>query len=202
MNITELEKHITLLEDIQAIQDLQQMYGYYMDTHRREEIVRLWSDNAESLELESVGLFLGKKGVERFFLKNDLLKGDEKEVPNWVNILILMSQPVITVAPDGRTAKGRWNTWLAEAMLVAGAPHQQWLQGYYENEYVKENGRWLFKKLHWNVTVYTSFEAGWLKVPLLGRLDRDDADAPAPHFFPYPSGYHLPYSFAHPVTGG
>jgi hypothetical protein len=201
MNIAELEKHITLLEDIQAIEDLQQMYGYYMDTHQREQIVTLWSDNAESFELESVGLFLGKKGVEQFFLKNDLLKGDEAEVPNWINILIMMSQPVITVAPDGKTAKGRWNTWLAEAMPVEGIRRQQWVQGYYENEYVKENGKWLFKKLHWNVTIFTSFEAGWLKVPLLGRLDRDDADAPAPHFFPYPSGYRLPYSFAHPITG-
>lgn len=201
MNLQELEKHITLLEDIQAIEDLQKTYGYYMDTHQREQIVTLWSDDADSFELESVGLFLGKKGVKQFFLENDLLKGNEAVVPSWINILIMMFQPVITVAPDGRTAKGRWNTWLAEAMPVGGIPRQQWVQGYYENEYVKENGKWLFKKLHWNVTVFTSFEAGWLKVPLLGRLDRPDADAPAPHFHPYPSGYHLPYHYPHPITG-
>jgi hypothetical protein len=201
MNLQELEKHITLLEDIQAIEDLQKTYGYYMDTHQREQIVTLWSDDADSFELESVGLFLGKKGVKQFFLENDLLKGNEMVVPSWINILIMMFQPAITVAPDGRTAKGRWNTWLAEAMPVGGIPRQQWVQGYYENEYVKENGKWLFKKLHWNVTIFTSFEAGWLKVPLLGLLTRPDADAPAPHFHPYPSGYHVPYSFTHPITG-
>jgi len=201
MNLTELEKQIVLMEDIQAIEDLQKTYGYYMDTHQREQVVSLFSDDTESLEIESVGLFLGKKGVKQFFLENDLLKGDEATVPNWINILIMMFQDVIDVAPDGKTAKGRWNTWLAEAMPVEGIPRQQWVQGYYENEYVKENGRWLFTKLHWNVTVFTSFEAGWLKVPLLGRLDRPDADAPAPHFHPYPSGYHLPYHFNHPVTG-
>jgi hypothetical protein len=201
MNLQELEKRVILMEDMQAIEDLQKMYGYYMDTHQREQVVSLFSEDAESLELESVGLFLGKKGIRQFFLENDLLKGDETTVPNWINILIMMFQDVIDIDADGKTAKGRWNTWLAEAMVVGGIPRQQWVQGYYENEYVKENGKWLFKKLHWNVTFFTSFEAGWLKVPLLGLLNRPDADAPAPHFHPYPSGYHLPYHYAHPITG-
>lgn len=201
MNLAELEKRLVLMEDIQAIEDVQKMYGYYMDTHQREQVVSLFSEDTESLEIESVGLFLGKKGVRQFFLENDLLKGNETTIPPWINILIMMFQDVIDIAPDGKTAKGRWNTWLAEAMPVGGIPRQQWVQGYYENEYVKENRKWLFKKLHWNVTVFTSFEAGWLKVPLLGLLNRPDADAPAPHFHPYPSGYHLPYHFPHPITG-
>jgi hypothetical protein len=201
MNLSEMEKQLILMEDIQAIEDVQKMYGYFMDTHQREQVVSLFSEDTESLEIESVGLFLGKKGVRQFFLENDLLKGNETAVPNWINILIMMFQDVIDVAPDGKMAKGRWNTWLAEAMPVEGIPRQQWCQGYYENEYVKENGQWLFKKLHWNVTVFTSFEEGWLKVPLLGLLNRPDADAPAPHFHPYPSGYHLPYHFRHPITG-
>jgi len=201
MNLTELEKQVVLMEDMQAIADLQKMYGYYMDTHQREQVVSLFSDDTESIEIESTGLFLGKAGVKRFFLDNDLLQPGEKAVPAWINILIMMFQDVIDVAPDGKTAKGRWNTWLAEAMPVGGIPRQQWVQGYYENEYIKENGKWLFKKLHWNVTVFTSFEAGWLKVPLLGLLNRPDADAPAPHFHPYPSGYHLPYHYPHPITG-
>jgi len=201
MNLTELEKRVVLMEDIQAIADLQKMYGYYMDTHQREQVVSLFSEETESIEIESTGLFLGKAGVKRFFLDNDLLQPGEKTVPAWINILIMMFQDVIDVAPDGKTAKGRWNTWLAEAMPVEGIPRQQWVQGYYENEYVKENGKWLFKKLYWNVTFFTSFEAGWLKVPLLGLLNRPDADAPAPHFHPYPSGYHLPYHYPHPITG-
>ena len=201
MNLAELEKRVVLMEDMQAIADLQKMYGYYMDTHQREQVVSLFSDDTESIEIESTGLFLGKAGVKKFFLDNDLLQPGEKTVPAWINILIMMDQDVIDVDADGKTAKGRWNTWLAEAMLVGGIPRQQWVQGYYENEYVKKNGKWLFKKLHWNVTVFTSFEAGWLNVPLLGLLNRPDADAPAPHFHPYPSGYHLPYHYPHPITG-
>lgn len=201
MNLEELEKEITRLEDIQAIEDLQMKYGYYMDSHNRSEVYDLYSDETESVEIESTGLFKGKEGVRKFFMDNDLLEKGQTDVPNWINILILMSMDVIKIDPSGKTATGRWNTWLAEAMIVGGIPRQQWVEGYYENEYIKENGVWRFKKLHWNVTFFTSFESGWLKIPLLGRLDRPDADEPAPHFSPYPSGYHLPYSFKHPITG-
>ena len=110
--------------------------------------------------------------MKKFFLDNDLLEPGQTETPGWINILILMDGAVIDVDPSGVTAKGRWTTWLAEAMIVGGIPRQQWVHGYYENEYVKEDGKWLFKKLHWNVTFFTSFERGWLKVPLLGMLNR------------------------------
>jgi hypothetical protein len=200
MNLEELEREVTRLEDIQAIEDLQQMYGYYMDSHHREEVVDLFSEETESIEIESVGLFKGKEGVKKFFLDNDLIDKGVTVVPGWIHILILMSQDVIDIDPSGQTAKGRWNTWLAEAMTVGGIPRQQWVQGYYENEYIKENGKWKFKKLHWNVTFFTSFEAGWLRIPLLGLLNREDADESAPHFHPYPSGYRLPYHFSHPIT--
>lgn len=201
MDLIALEKEVTHLEDIQAIKDLQHKYGYYMDSHHRQEVVELFSEETESFELESVGLFKGIEGVKRFYLDDDLLDEVTKALPQFIHIRILMANPVINVNPDGRTANGRWSTWLAEAMSVGGIPRQQWVHGYYENEFVKEDDIWLFKKFHWNVTFFTSYEAGWIKIPLLGILFRDDADEWAPHFHPYPSGYQLPYHFNHPVTG-
>ena len=200
MDLEALEKEVIHLEDIQAIKDLQQKYGYYMDSHHREEVVDLFSDDTESFELESVGLFLGKEGVKRFYLDDDLVDKVTKALPQYIHIRILMTGGVINVNPDGVTANGRWSTWLAEAMSVGGIPRQQWVHGYYENEFIKEDGIWLFKKFHWNVTFFTSFEAGWVKIPLLGILFREDADSWAPHFHPYPSGYQLPYHFKNPVT--
>jgi hypothetical protein len=103
MDLEELEREVTRLEDLQAIEDLQQMYGYYMDSHHREEVVDLFSDETESIEIESVGLFLGKEGVKRFFGDNDLLQEGETKVPGWINILITMSQDVIDIDPSGGT---------------------------------------------------------------------------------------------------
>jgi hypothetical protein len=76
--------------------------------------------------------------------------------------------------------------------------------GIYENEYIKENGKWYFKKLHRNNTFWTPYEDSWLKTPLLGNMDEHPTikpDAPPTAFHPYPSGFHLPYSFKHPITG-
>ena len=48
-----------------------------------------------------------------------------------------MLQPVVTRAPDGKTAKGRFRVL---AMLGSYGGAAVWAGGLYENEYVLENG--------------------------------------------------------------
>lgn len=209
MDLEELEKHVTLMEDIQEIENLQRIYGYYFETQRLHEIVDLFSDNAESVEITDHGLFKGKDGVRKMFLEWMGGGGSRPPPPSGGGmgggiVCIFQMQGVISVAPDGRTAKGRWNCFDFEARPWNGLMRNYWLHGYYENEYIKENGKWLFTKLHWNNTFWTPYEDGWLKTPLLGTMSEHPtikADAPPTAFHPYPSGFHLHYSFQHPVTG-
>ena len=91
MTLEELEKKVIRLEDIQAIEDLQKKYGYYMDSHHREEVASLFSEDTESIEIESTGLFIGKEGVKKFFLDNDLDPENTGDVESWINILITSS---------------------------------------------------------------------------------------------------------------
>lgn len=206
MNLEELENKVILMEDIQAIENLQRMYGYYFDTQQHAKIVDLFSENTVSVEIESHGQFLGKDGVKRMFWQ---ATGSRPGSPPpqrrrpfiGVATVIMQLGGVVNVNPDGKTATGRWQTWLAESFPFGGRLGQYWLQGYYENEYVKENGKWLFSKLFWNTTFYTRFETGWMVQPLVGFLPRNDQDNPPTAFFPYPSGYKFPYSFRHPITG-
>jgi len=208
--LEELEKRVQMMEDIQEIEDLQRKYGYYFETQRLQDIVDLFSDeHTESVEITDHGLFKGKEGVKRFFL--GWLGGNrpsqlQQNIPPATGgiVCIFQWQGVISISPDGRTAKGRWNCFDLEARPWAGVMRHYWLHGYYENEYIKENRKWYFKKLHWNNTFWTPYEDGWLKTPLLGNMNEHPtikADAPPTAFHPYPSGYHLPYSFKHPVTG-
>jgi hypothetical protein len=203
MNLEELEKQVTLMEDIQEIENLQRMYGYYFDLQRWQDIVDLFSDNAESVEIVDHGLFKGKEGVRKMYYDWIGRGGQPNPFPPWVQFVIVQIGGVVSVSPDGKTAQGRWQTWLAEAKPYGAFPRQEWLHGYYENRYVKENGKWLFSKLHWNQTICTPFEDGWLKTPLMGLMNRHPTvkpDAPATAFHPYPSGYHLPYHYEHPIT--
>jgi hypothetical protein len=197
------------MEDILEIENLQRKYGYYFETQRLHDIVDLFSEeNTESVEITDHGLFKGKKGVRKQFLEWIGGGGQQPRPSSGAMgggiVCIFQWQGVVTVAPDGKTAKGRWNCLDLEARPWNGLMRNYWLQGYYENEYIKENGKWFFTKLHWNDTFWTPYEDGWLKTPLLGRMNEHPtikADAPPTAFHPYPSGYHVPYSFPHPVTG-
>jgi hypothetical protein len=209
MTLEELEAEVTRLEDIHEIENLERIYGYYFDTRRMQEIVDLFSEDTESVEIESHGQFLGKEGVRKMYLqavgggqaRQGQAAASRPRAAGGGGTVIIQIGGVITLAPDGKTAKGRWHTWLAESFPFAGVMGQYWLHGYYENEFVKENGKWLFKKLFWNTTFYTRFETGWLVQPIVGFLPMPNFDNPPTAFYPYPSGYHFPYSFPHPITG-
>lgn len=196
MNLAELEKQVTLLEDVQEIENLQKIYGYYFDTAMYREVIGLFSDNTESVEITDHGVFKGKAAVVKMYSGMVDMKR-----PGWMFFEVMQSQGVITVDPDGKTATGRWYTPSFECRPFGGTKIQTWQFGVYHNEYIKENGHWYFKKLHWNLTYWTSFERGFLKVPLLSNVPFSNADAPPTAFHPYPSGYHVPYPFKHPVTG-
>jgi hypothetical protein len=201
MNIEELEKQVQLQEDILEIENLQKIYAYYFDNHMWAEIVDLFSDNTESVEIVDHGVLYGKKGVEKIYL-NIIGAKDREPRPPWVAFIIMQIGSVIDVAPDGKTAEGRWQTWLCESKNYGAYPRQEWLHGYYENKYIKENGKWLFSKLHWNNTFCSPFEDGWLNLPLMGWMPLPDADAPSTAFHPYPNHLNnVPYHYRHPVTG-
>jgi hypothetical protein len=153
VNIAELEKQVILMEDIQEIENLQRRYGYYFDTCNFQAIVDLFSDSADSADLESFGLFRGKEGIRRLYW-NDIGRGGRPRDPSesWISTVVIQIGGVVNLDPRGVAARGRWQTWLAETFLYGGVPRQYWVHGYYENEYVKERGKWFFKKLFWNVT--------------------------------------------------
>lgn len=62
-----LEDKLAAVEDIQQIEKLQRAYGYYLDNRLFDQVVDLFSENTESLEISDSGVYLGKAGVSRFF---------------------------------------------------------------------------------------------------------------------------------------
>ena len=203
MNINELEKQVQLQEDILEIEHLQRIYGYYFDSHMWAEIVDLFSEeHSESVEIADHGVFYGKKGIRRIYWDMFAGGGKPKDWPAWMQFIVMQIGGVVDISPDGTQAEGRWQTWLCEAKYAGAFPRAEWLHGYYENRYIKENGKWLFTKLHWNNTFCSPVEEGWLNLPLMGWMGLPDAESPPSAFHPYP--YHIgnvPYHFKHPVTG-
>jgi hypothetical protein len=86
------------------------------------------------------GLFGIKKAIRRWFKEKLSLTHAGKEG----DVLIY---PEIT--PDGDKAKGKWLFYMMYA-YPRTAQALFWVQGFYENEYVRENGRWKVSLMTWN----------------------------------------------------
>src|SRR4030042_7114150 len=104
--IKKLENQVRELQtllDIEEIKKLQRAYGYYLEHWMAKEIVDLFSDSPDvALEFPwNEGTYLGKESVKRYY------EGRFKPSPEFLHQLMQLC-PIIDVAPDGKTAKGRW----------------------------------------------------------------------------------------------
>ena len=92
-----LEESVRTLQDVEEIKKLQRIYGYYLEHWQWEDIIDLFSDNTESIEISDLGVFLGKEGVKKFFRR-------EKVLPEFLHVMMQLSG-VVDVDPSGKTAK-------------------------------------------------------------------------------------------------
>jgi hypothetical protein len=185
---------IRRLEDESAIENLQRIYGFYVDK-------QLWKDAAElfaadgTLEIGRQGVFVGKTRVLEYLKRlspEGLTRG---KLFNHIQL-----QPIIDVSPDGNTAKGRWR-YLAE--LGEYWKSATWGGGAYENEYVKEGSTWKIKALHAYSRFCTPYEDGWGKsaLPSPGPEKSFSPDRPPTvSYDPYPATFVPPFHYKNPVT--
>jgi hypothetical protein len=207
MNAEEIEARIEALEnqlrtvkDIQEIERLQRIYGYYLEHWMAKEIIDLFSDGPDVALEWPEGKHLGKEGVRKYF------EAIEQNDPEFLHQLMQLS-PVIDVDPDGKAARGRWYSFGGVAMPRGGGVSQSFISGTYENEYVKEDGRWKIKKIRWHLNFNARPAEGFVKPERVAAIDPNSQlkgrkpDIPDTRFeHQYPSGYIFPFHFNHPVT--
>lgn len=190
--LDQLDAQLTRAEDTAAIKRLQRAYGYFLDKGMWEDLAQLFTDDA--VGSYPAGVFVGKASLRQHFWRNvgdgDIGLKDGR----LYNHMVL--QPVINVAPDGKTAKGRWRV-LAMIGRMAGPDGKggqaSWAGGIYENEYAKENGVWKIKNLHYYNGFAAPYEGGWAKVAPIKAAD--PAAPPAAPEAPRASRFKL----AHPA---
>ena len=198
--IAALEVRAERIEDSNDIKRLQRAYGFYLDKAQWDQMADLFTANA-SVEYANEGVYVGQDRIREYLKKlggghNGLVEGQLN------NHLIL--QPVVHVAPDGETAKGRWRALIQMGQYKKSA---SWGEGTYENEYVKEGGVWKISKLHWYVSFVAPYEGGWAKVKPMDAFIGDVAkqfkpdQPPSVDYKPYPAAFVPPYHYENPVTG-
>jgi ketosteroid isomerase-like protein len=194
-NIAQLEQQATQLADIAAIKRLQRAYGYYLDRSDWDNIVDLLTDDA-TMEYGPAGVFVGKAHARALLYAIGYGKSGLR--PQQLREHVQL-QPVISLAPDGQSAKGRWR-----ALVLLGQFHEyaRWQTGPYECEYRKEHGIWKISKLHWVETFTVPEQGGWkTKMTQSNVADRKLPQPDRPSSFvydPWPAVSLPPYHYAGP----
>src|SRR6185503_12028439 len=175
------------VEAVSAIKRLQHAYGHYSE-------LGLWHDFADLFADSGIGHYtqgaLDREGIRALFLKDvgggQLGLADGRIYPH------ISMQPVVTLAADGQSGKGRWHIM---AMLGGYERSASWAGGVYENEYVRENGVWKFKDVRYLPQYSGRYEdPGWTATnqpaPFhfdAARVGKPILDVPAPPRAPAPS---------------
>jgi hypothetical protein len=180
----------TRLADQDQIENLQRIYGFYLDKGLWSEAAVLFTDDAE-LEIQGRGIYRGRDHILQYLRAvgpEGLTAGrlyDHMEL-----------QPLTHVAADG-TARSRWHLF---AQLAQHGEFAEWETGTCENEYRKEGGVWKISRLHLYPSMVTPYESGWGKASLpFSRYEpslRPDAPSGAPST--YEHEFIAPYHYANP----
>jgi hypothetical protein len=194
-NLAPYYSRVARLEDSDAVENLQAMFGFYFDKGLWGEASSLFTRNGE-FEYGQSGVYVGPERIRKALL----LFGPEGLSKGYLNNHMML-QAVISVAADGNTAKGRFQ---GPMMLSEPGQNGVWGVGIYENEYVKEGGVWKLAKLHFYPTALTDYDRGWARslLPMRGPSAVFPPDLPPTVVYrTLPGQYVPPFSYPHPVTG-
>jgi hypothetical protein len=147
MKIEELEKRVKVLEDIEEIKKLHYRYINGLTTSNIEEILPCFSQNGRV----DIHAGMAKNPAERKQIFEKLLS--EHHIGKEGNFMV---HPVISV--NGDKATGSWLLYLQFAQPRKMNPRPtifttddapDWMQGFYDVEYVRENGEWKISRLQY-----------------------------------------------------
>ena len=193
--VNNLARRAMMLHDEQEIENLQRIYGYYFDRRMWDQVADLFAEGG-TIEIGLRGVYAGRDRIRKSL---DLL-GPEGLRNGQLDDHIQLQQ-IVSVAPDGQTARAR-----AREFSMAGAYEGRgtWSEGIYENTYVKENGVWEIKSLHFFPTFITDYDKGWGKdarpAPTASSEFPPDGK-PTETYEIYPN-FHIPaFHYRNPVTG-
>ena len=138
MDMTELEKRITRLEDIEAIKQLKARYCHICDdTHNPDTVVSVFAEDG-IWESPEFGKAQGHAAIKELFSGfRKMFTFSQHNITN----------PVIEI--NGDRATGIW--YIMGPWTQSEGDKEIWMTARYDDDYVKVDGEWKYQHLRANV---------------------------------------------------
>jgi len=182
------------LENQSEVENLQHVYGYYVDRKMWDDVADLFAADG-SMELGQQGVYVGKKSIRRALDQFGPAGLKEGELNDHLQL-----ETIVDVSPDGLTAKARG------VELVMAGKHGvsgEWGEGIFENTYTKQNGIWRIQSMHVYQRLAADYDKGWARdaKSAMERNRKFPPDQPPTKVYgTYPKSYIPPFHYSHPVT--
>ena len=153
-SLNELARDVDRAESVRAVKQLQRTYAQYSQYGLWNEMADLFSKDATYIfDDESVK---GRKAIASLLAKQEG-GGQQGLAPGALHTQII-DHPVVNLSVDGESAKGRWYGFF----LLSDSEGNARIQGgVFENEYVREEGRWRISVHRFYPQYAGPYETGW-----------------------------------------
>ena len=148
--LEELESRVRDLEAANEIRNLKAAYAAACDDNYNPDVIASLFVEDATWESEGLGKFEGREAIREFF----------RGISSYFTFALHYGlNPHIEVTGD--TARARW--YLFMPCTVSEGDRALWRAGIDDEEYVRVDGRWMFKSKKSAPIFNTPFEEGWAK---------------------------------------
>ena len=149
---TTIEERLARLEAIEEIKALKARYcAYADDDYDAEGLASLFVPDGIWDGGEEFGRYHGREELKNFLNRT---RGEIRFAAH------LVLNPIINVQ-DPTHATGKWRLLMPATVMSEGAKQSRWLLCEYDEEYLRHEGRWMFKSVRMKVNFYAPHLQGW-----------------------------------------
>jgi len=150
--VSDMERELRRLKDIEAIVRLRSLYCYYADLKDCDNWANLFTEDGV-FETDVFGIHRGRETIRAL-----------QHLPFAVHYV---ANPIIDV--DGDRATGRWLLFEPCSFPVGKRNQPVWGMAKYEDVYERVGGEWKFKHVKLMSHTWSPFEKGWEKERIIGQ---------------------------------
>lgn len=150
-----LEERVKHLEDVEGIKRTKYEYCYYADERNVDKLMTVFASKC------SCNLGLGRVADTREEVAALFRKS--QSIISYASHMV--HNPIIDI--DGDTATGIWYGHVPNTRDGVAT----WTQVRYDEEYVREDGRWKIKREVITAYFVTPYDQGWVKEPVTKGLE-------------------------------